>query len=245
MQGLDGNHRTLRHLRLGQHLALQHIAPCEPLLGSYNGNLYQVRRASDGMKDIGVLAPGGFANSVVQDSFCANTTCVISIIYDQSPQGNHLTKRRGADTTPTQQRSQCYCSQAHDRRHTVYGVHLPGIGYRRNNTSGIATRSQPETEYMVTSGNYYNAGCCFDYGNAETNNNDDGARSMISTATAPVGDVAAPIAGSHGRPRERPICWTEQPSREQQQPGHPFTSRRCKGRSGSFALKGGNAQAGS
>ena len=27
-------------------------------------------------------------------------------------------------------------------------------------------------------GTYYNGGCCFDYGNAETNNNDDGAGTM-------------------------------------------------------------------
>jgi hypothetical protein len=37
-------------------------------------------------------------------------------------------------------------------------------------TSGIATGDQPETEYMVTSGTFYNGGCCFDYGNAETDN---------------------------------------------------------------------------
>jgi hypothetical protein len=32
--------------------------------------------------------------------------------------------------------------------------------------------------YMVTSGKHYNNRCCFDYGNAETNNLDDGARTM-------------------------------------------------------------------
>ena len=51
-------------------------------------------------------------------------------------------------------------------------------GYRNDKTSGIATGDQPETEYMVTSGKYYNGGCCFDYGNAETNNNDDGNGTM-------------------------------------------------------------------
>ena len=57
--------------------------------------------------------------------------------------------------------------------------HIPaGTGYRNDTTSGIATGDQPETEYMVTSGTYYNGGCCFDYGNAETNNNDDGAGTM-------------------------------------------------------------------
>merc|ERR1712217_172332 len=32
--------------------------------------------------------------------------------------------------------------------------------------------------YMVTSGKHYNDRCCFDYGNAETNNLDDGAGTM-------------------------------------------------------------------
>merc|ERR1719195_2343232 len=32
--------------------------------------------------------------------------------------------------------------------------------------------------YMVTSGKHYNNRCCFDYGNAETDNLDDGAGTM-------------------------------------------------------------------
>jgi hypothetical protein len=39
---------------------------------------------------------------------------------------------------------------------------------------GTATGDDPETIYMVVDGTYYNAGCCFDYGNAETNNMDNG-----------------------------------------------------------------------
>jgi len=60
------------------------------LYGAYTGALYQVQRASDKTtKDIPV-GPGGFANSSMQDSFCSGTTCTIPIIYDQSPNGNHL-----------------------------------------------------------------------------------------------------------------------------------------------------------
>jgi hypothetical protein len=60
------------------------------LYASYNGPLYQVQRASDKTtKDIPV-GSGGFADSSVQDSFCSGTTCTIPIIYDQSPNGNHL-----------------------------------------------------------------------------------------------------------------------------------------------------------
>ena len=94
-------------------------APCvaahstvRALYGAYSGNLYQVRRASDKTtKDIGVLASGGFADSAAQDAFCTGTTCTISIIYDQSPKGNHLEARprvgpsRHPTTKPTRRLS--------------------------------------------------------------------------------------------------------------------------------------------
>lgn len=60
------------------------------LYGAYTGPLYQVQRASDkSTKDI-LVGPGGYADSSVQDAFCTGTTCTIPIIYDQSPNGNHL-----------------------------------------------------------------------------------------------------------------------------------------------------------
>jgi hypothetical protein len=52
------------------------------------------------------------------------------------------------------------------------------VGYRNNKTKGVATGDNPETIYMVASGKHYNQWCCFDYGNAETNNNDDGNGTM-------------------------------------------------------------------
>src|SRR5579884_731620 len=61
------------------------------LYASYNGPLYQVRRASDNAtRNIGVVSAGGYANAAAQDSFCAGTTCVITVIYDQSGRGNNL-----------------------------------------------------------------------------------------------------------------------------------------------------------
>src|SRR5437879_5135485 len=66
------------------------------LYASYNGSLYQVRRSSDNTtRDIGVLSAGGYANAAAQDSFCAGTTCLITVIYDQSGRGNHLTQAPG------------------------------------------------------------------------------------------------------------------------------------------------------
>jgi len=61
------------------------------LYGTYSGSLYQVRRSSDSTtKDIGVLAAGGDVNAAAQDSFCAGTSCVVTVIYDQSGHGNSL-----------------------------------------------------------------------------------------------------------------------------------------------------------
>ena len=37
------------------------------------------------------------------------------------------------------------------------------MGYRHDNTSGIATGDAPETIAMVTSGAHFNAQCCFDF----------------------------------------------------------------------------------
>ena len=55
---------------------------------------------------------------------------------------------------------------------------MAGIGYRNNKPTGTATGDNPETEYMVTSGDFYNGQCCFDYGNMETNTHDNGEGTM-------------------------------------------------------------------
>src|SRR5207248_8144098 len=80
------------------------------LYASYNGPLYQVMRLSDhAVKDIGVVRPrvfpfrdpGGYADAAAQDAFCANTTCVITRVFDQSPHHNDLTQApRGGFSGP-------------------------------------------------------------------------------------------------------------------------------------------------
>lgn len=150
------------------------------LYGSYGGKLYQVRRLDNTTQDIGAQTSGGYANSAAQDSFCSGSSCTISILYDQSGKGNHLTSAPagGAKGTPDNE-ANATALKFTVGGHMVYGVHIPaGTGYRNDTTSGIATGDQPEGEYMVTSGKYYNGGCCFDYGNAETNNLDDGNGTM-------------------------------------------------------------------
>ena len=160
------------------------------LYASYNGPLYQVRRASDGAKqNIGVVPatstdPGGYADSAAQDAFCANTTCVITKVYDQSPEHNNLTQApRGNFSGPALggQNNLPIATMAPVTvsGHKVYGVYIePGMGLRDNNTNGIAVDDQPEGMYMIVDGTHFNGGCCFDYGNAETDSHDDGDGTM-------------------------------------------------------------------
>ena len=151
------------------------------LFGSYGGSLYQVRRWSDGAtSNIGVLSAGGYANAATQDSFCSGTYCTIVRIYDQTSRHNDLTIAPGGGANPTaDQGANAAALPVTAGGHKVYGVYISaGNGYRNNATSGIATGSQPEGMYMVTEGTHVNDRCCFDYGNAETNNLDTGNGDM-------------------------------------------------------------------
>jgi hypothetical protein len=64
--------------------------------------------------------------------------------------------------------------------HEAYSLYIdPDVCYWHNgSTSGMPTGAQPEGMYMVTSGTHYNSGCCFDYGNSETDRNADGGGTM-------------------------------------------------------------------
>jgi non-reducing end alpha-L-arabinofuranosidase len=151
------------------------------LYGAYTGSLYQVRRASDSTTlNIGPLSAGGVANAAAQDSFCANTVCVITVIYDQSGRGNNLTQAppggfSGPASGGYDNLAIATAAPTTVGGHKAYGVYVAaGTGYRDNSTSGIATGDQPEGIYAVLDGTHYNAGCCFDYGNAETSSRDTG-----------------------------------------------------------------------
>ena len=149
------------------------------LYGAYTGKLYQLRRADNTLKDISALTPGGLADSASQDTFCAGTTCTISIIYDQSSQGNHLTKTSGGYLGTNAKEAAATGIKLSVGGHTVYGIHVPsGVGYRNNQAKGTAVGDQAESMYMVGNGKNYNNGCCFDYGNAETNSLDNGNGTM-------------------------------------------------------------------
>ncbi|HVQ93038.1 MAG TPA: alpha-L-arabinofuranosidase B [Mycobacteriales bacterium] len=139
------------------------------LFAAYGGNLYQVRRASDNATaNIGVLAAGDYANAAAQDSFCANTSCVITIIYDQTARHNDLTIEPAGTAGPANSGVPADALPVTAGGHLVYGASFSGrMGYRHRAASGVAVNGQPEGMYMVTSGTHFNSACCFDYGNVE------------------------------------------------------------------------------
>ena len=153
------------------------------LLHAYAGNLYQVRRSSDNTtRDIGLLAPGGTANAATQDSFCAGTTCVITVVYDQSGRGNNMWYQGSAQVPGSPQSSP---ARATTESLTIgggkaYSLYInPGNSYWHDgHLTGVPTGAAPEGMYMVTSGTHVNGGCCFDYGNSETTRSADAAGAM-------------------------------------------------------------------
>ena len=163
------------------------------LYASYNGPLYQVLRQSDGKTlDIGVVPPsagdaGGYADAGAQDAFCANTYCWITKIYDQSGHSNDLVQAPhggfsgpamgGFNNVPLADMAPITIMG-----HKAYGVFIePGMGLRWNDAHGTAVDDQAQGQYWVVDGHHYNSGCCFDYGNAETDSRDDGNGTMETT----------------------------------------------------------------
>jgi len=163
------------------------------LYRAYNGPLYQVLRQSDNKTlDIGVVQasasdPGGYADAPAQDAFCANTYCWIVKLYDQSGKGNHLVQApRGGFSGPAMGGFNnipvADLAPITIMGHKAYGVMIePGMGLRWNDAHGTAVDDQAEGQYWVIDGHHYNSGCCFDYGNAETDSRDDGNGTMETT----------------------------------------------------------------
>ncbi|MFF3906805.1 arabinofuranosidase catalytic domain-containing protein [Streptomyces sp. NPDC001848] len=155
------------------------------LFASYNGPLYQIQRASDhSYRDIAVLSAGGYADGASQVSFCAGTSCTITKIYDQTSRHNDLPISwggywKGPGPNGSDVGADAMALPVTVAGHQVFGVKVtPGVGYRIDHASGVATGSQPEGIYMVTSSNYTNQWCCFDYGSGENSHTDTGNATM-------------------------------------------------------------------
>jgi hypothetical protein len=221
------------------------------LFAAYNGPLYQVRRSSNNATmNISPLSAGGVANAPAQDSFCAGTSCVITEIFDQTGRGNNLTDAPGGGAAGGPDNlANATSARVTVGGHEAYGVFVaPGTGYRDDSTSGIATGDNPEGEYAIFDGTHFNGGCCFDYGNAETNNNDDGNGTMEAIS---FGNIKVWGFGSGNGPwvmadLENGLFAANHLGLSTNDPttSFRFTTAVVKGQPGNFAIRGGNAQSG-
>ena len=157
----------------------------------YATPLYQVTNTSNNQTLNISAGTTGFANSAAQDSFCVNATCTITKIYDQTGNGVDLTLATSNSNSDQyvpggDSPSLATASPLLAGGHRVYGVYIaPGEGYRNdtNPTKTIPTGSSPQGVYMVANSLtevYHNGSqqCCFDFGNAETNDDNGGPGTM-------------------------------------------------------------------
>jgi hypothetical protein len=167
------------------------------LRGAHSGPLYQVRKGGSALgsggtvQDIGVIA-GGFADGAAQDTFCGTATCTVSILYDQSGRGNNLKVAPAGCYTGTASEPD-YESSATKKSisisgHKVYGLYMiPHDGYRNNTPSGMPTGSAAQGIYEIAdgtrTGSAAGTACCWDFGNASTNNCNQGTMNALFFGT--------------------------------------------------------------
>ena len=128
-------------------------------------------------------------------------------------------------------------------------------------TKGIVKGDNPETEYMVADGTYYNGSCCFDFGNAEMNAEAGGYGTMEAiyfgncnwwdsgAGNGPwvMADLEVGVFNHDGSPQRN--ASNNKNANDVSLPFR-FATAMLKGNSasakngGPFTLKGGNAQAG-
>ena len=174
--------------------------PCEAaysttraLFEAYDGPLYQVQRASDSTYlNVGLESTGGVVNVAPENSFCAGTTCTITELYDQTSNANNMPISPGtscsgcsggnagpgpggADIGAPAEALPVYVGGQ-----PAYGIYFDkfGTGYRDNSARNLPTGSQPDGLYAVMSSNITSNQCCFDFGQGETNDSDDGNATM-------------------------------------------------------------------
>jgi len=149
----------------------------------YVGPLYQVRNMSSAMNtgagggtmDI-FMAADGFANTAPQDTFCAGTTCTVSILYDHSGNMNHLkVAPKGSTNGGMYSGMDDFESSATKGMltvggHRVYALYMAAReGYRLTAKGvGMPLGNTSQGIYMLADGTHAGMACCWDFGNVST-----------------------------------------------------------------------------
>jgi hypothetical protein len=152
------------------------------LASDYAGPLYQVRSDSSEQNtgsggtthDIGMTADG-FADAAAQDSACSGTTCTVSVLYDQTGNGNDLfVAKAGLSAAGEYADDDDFESIADDDPltvggHNVYSLYTAArqgyrtpVGFVGNN---MPLEQEPQGIYMLADGTHWGMSCCFDFGN--------------------------------------------------------------------------------
>ena len=128
------------------------------------------------LKDIPML-PDGFADTAMQDAFCAGTICTVSLLYDHSGNGNHLpVAKKGLSDGGAYAAMDDFESAANKGMmtisgHKVYSLYMNAReGYR---IMRVGTRmpigNASQGIYMLADGTHSGTACCWDFGNVTTN----------------------------------------------------------------------------
>jgi len=150
------------------------------LLSTYAGPLYQIRTGSSDQntgsggatRDIGQTADG-FADAAAVDAACAGTICTVSLLYDQSGRGSHLSvAKAGVMAGGPMAALDDFESSATPEPltlggHKVYPLYMdPRQGYRLARLGdGLPRRMDPQGIYMLADGTHSGPGCCWEFGN--------------------------------------------------------------------------------
>ena len=117
-------------------------------------------------------APAGAA-----PSRSSTTSPPTEIISSPAPGGGAVATADNPATPPTSRRRST-ATRSTASYQVGHGLSRRLHRLRRRDPQGDRDRRPAETEYMVTSQNNLIDGCCFDYGNAETDSHDDGNGTM-------------------------------------------------------------------
>jgi non-reducing end alpha-L-arabinofuranosidase len=150
---------------------------------TYTGALYQVRSGSSSQNtgsggtthDIGMTADG-YADTAAQDAVCNGTTCTVSLLYDQSGNGNNLPVAKKGRSDGGQYgamddfESSATKGQVTAGGHKVYSLYMAAReGYRLHAVGKNMPRgSDPEGIYELADGTHVGTACCWDFGNVIT-----------------------------------------------------------------------------
>jgi hypothetical protein len=159
------------------------------ILSTYSGPLYQVRKGGSWNKTSGmsggtfqdIALKDGYADSAAQDAFCGGEKCTVSKLYDQSGKKNDLTVApagcySGTASEPDSEGQPIGNGAKGDQPvtingHKVYALYLKTHdGMRNNKCTGVATKDQDESVYVVADGTHAGGACCWDFGNTWNDN---------------------------------------------------------------------------